>query len=203
MITANKDLMKQARERLEGNWGLPIGVSLVYSIILCVFNYTPSILGIPPFSSLVILIIGGPLLLGLYRFYLAFSRGQDVSFNQLFEGFNYFSNALVAYLLMTIFVLLWLLLLIVPGIIMAIAYSQTFYILADDPTVKPMDALRKSQKMMYGYKWKYFCLGLRFIGWALLCVLTLGIGFIFLAPYVQLSFTKFYEDVKANYVEAA
>ena len=61
-----------------------------------------------------------------------------------------------------------------------------------------MDALRKSKEMMDGYKWKYFCLGLRFIGWALLCVLTLGIGILWLSPYVQVSYAKFYEDVKNN-----
>jgi uncharacterized membrane protein len=52
--------------------------------------------------------------------------------------------------------------------------------------------------MMDGYKWKYFCLGLRFIGWALLCVLTLGIGFLWLSPYIQVSYAKFYEDLKKN-----
>ena len=99
---------------------------------------------------------------------------------------------------MVVFVFLWALLLIIPGIIAAIAYSQTFYILAEDDTIGSMDALRKSKEMMIGYKWKYFCLGLRFIGWALLCVLTLGIGFLWLSPYIQVSYAKFYEDLKTN-----
>ena len=61
-----------------------------------------------------------------------------------------------------------------------------------------MDAIDKSKKMMDGYKWKYFCLVLRFLGWALLCILTLGIGFLWLIPYMQVSMAKFYDDVKAN-----
>ncbi|MDR2938603.1 MAG: DUF975 family protein [Prevotellaceae bacterium] len=198
MITENKDLMTQARENLKGNWGLPIGVSLVCAIIVGGFG-----LIVPPFGSLAVLLVAGPLYLGLYDFYLAFSRGHNVRFSQLFDGFSYFVTALLTYLLMVLIILLGLLLLIVPGIIWSFAYSQTFFVLADNPTISPTDALRKSREMMNGYKWKYFCLSCRFIGWALLCILTLGIGFIFLAPYMQLSFTKFYEDVKANYVEVA
>ena len=51
---------------------------------------------------------------------------------------------------------------------------------------------------MYGHKWKFFCLGLRFIGWILLCCLTFGIGMFWLAPYMQVSAAKFYEDVKGD-----
>ena len=91
-----------------------------------------------------------------------------------------------------------MLLLIIPGIIAALSYSMTFYILADDNSIGAMDAIKKSKKMMDGYKWKYFCLGLRLLGWALLCVLTLGIGFLWLIPYAQVSVAKFYDDVKAN-----
>jgi uncharacterized membrane protein len=103
--------------------------------------------------------------------------------------------------LMLVFTLLWMLLLIIPGIIAAISYSLTFYIIADDDTIKPMEAIDKSKQMMDGYKWKYFFLALRFLGWALLCILTLGIGFLWLIPYVQVTFAKFYDDVKANQIK--
>ncbi|GHT57847.1 hypothetical protein FACS18945_2990 [Bacteroidia bacterium] len=95
----------------------------------------------------------------------------------------------------------WSLLLIIPGIIAAISYSMTFYIIADDPAISAMDAINKSKKMMYGYKMKYFCLSLRFLGWALLCILTLGIGFLWLMPYIQVTFAKFYDDLKAANTE--
>jgi len=101
---------------------------------------------------------------------------------------------------MSLFILLWSLLLIIPGIIAALSYSMTFYILADDNSIGAMDAINKSKKMMYGYKWKYFCLGLRFLGWAILCILRLGIGFLWLSPYVHVSVTKFYEDIKENQI---
>jgi len=196
MITANKDLMRQAREALEGKWGLAIGVTLVYMLIA---GAASSIF--PGVGTIIALVIGGPLALGVSGFFLGLSRRQEVKFSEMFNGFNHFVVALGAYLLMVLFVFLWSLLLIIPGIIASIAYALTFFILAEDPTLSPMEALRKSKKMMYGYKWKYFCLGLRFIGWALLCLLTLGLGFIVLMPYIYASYAKFYDDVKANYVE--
>lgn len=140
-------------------------------------------------------IIGGPVILGLSIFALALSRNQNPGLPRVFEGFQNFGVALGAYLLMLLFVFLWLLLLIIPGIIAAYAYSQTFYIIAEDPAVGPLQAIRKSKEMMSGNKWKLFCLNLRFIGWALLCLLTFGIGFLWLAPYMLISFAKFYDDV--------
>ena len=89
--------------------------------------------------------------------------------------------------------------LIIPGIIKAIAYSQLFYILAEDPDISAQDALRKSEAMMYGHKWQYFWLVLSFIGWSILCILTLGIGYLWLIPYMNVSFANFYMDVKDNY----
>ena len=135
---------------------------------------------------------------GICMFTLSLSRNENARLEQIFEGFRNYGTVLGAYLLMIVFIFLCALLLIIPGIIAAIAYSQTFYILAEDDTIDSMDALRKSKEMMDGYKWKYFCLGLRFIGWALLCVLTLGIGFLWLSPYIQVSYAKFYEDLKTN-----
>lgn len=97
---------------------------------------------------------------------------------------------------MILYVLLWTLLLIVPGIIAALGYSMTFYILADEPELKAEEALRKSKAMMDGYKLKLFYLDLRFFLLAFLCILTLGIGFLWLIPYVNVTTALFYEDIK-------
>jgi uncharacterized membrane protein len=190
MKTLNAELMRMARESLKGKWGLAIAAFVIYFAISLVAQFIP-ILGI--FINLIII---GPLVLGLSVFTLNLSRNQDARIEQLFEGFNNFVNALGTYLLMVVFIFLWMLLLIVPGIIAALSYSMAFYILADDPKVGPMEAIDKSKKMMYGYKWKLFCLYCRFIGWALLCILTLGIGFLWLGPYVMVSSAKFYDDIK-------
>ena len=93
--------------------------------------------------------------------------------------------------------------LVIPGVVLAIVLSymlaMTFYIVADDDTVGYADALRRSRVMMKGVKWKYLCLSFRFLGWSLLCMfLTLGIGFIWLAPYMATSLALFYHDVKGR-----
>jgi uncharacterized membrane protein len=194
MSTANTELMQQARESLAGKWGQAIGAFVVYMLIVIAVQL------IPFAGPIISLLIGGPMAIGLATYSLALARNEDANINQLFEGFNKFGLALAAYFLMLVFILLWMLLLIIPGIIAAFSYAMTFYIIADDESIDAMEAIDKSKAMMDGYKWKYFCLALRFVGWALLCILTLGIGFLWLVPYMQVSNAKFYEDVKANYM---
>ncbi len=204
-ITENRILMAQARESLKGKWGLAIGTVFVYMLILIaiqlidyVFIY---ISGDRSFIGLLIsILITGPFALGLAIFALSLSRNQDAKLSQIFEGFQKYGVAFGAYILQLIFVLLWMILLIIPGIIAAIAYSQTYYILAEDDSIGPLQAITKSKEMMKGNKWKYFCLGLRFIGWGLLCILTLGIGYLWLAPYMMISYAKFYDDIAGKEV---
>lgn len=195
MRTENITLMRMAKESLNGKWGLAAGTFFVYFILIACIQIPSSF--IPPIG-LASLIITGPLVLGIAIFALSISRNQNAELVQLFKGFENFGNSLAAYLLMVVFIFLWMLLLIVPGIIAAISYAMTFFIIADDPSIGPMDAIDKSKKMMYGYKWKYFCLIFRFFGWFLLCLLSLGIGFLWLAPYVQVTIAKFYDDIKDN-----
>ena len=76
---------------------------------------------------------------------------------------------------------------------------MTPYILRDEPDLSYNAAIEKSMAMMEGHKMKYFLLGLSFIGWGLLCCLTLGIGFFFLLPYIYVAYAAFYEDVKSEY----
>lgn len=197
MNTENVVLMKMAREALKDKWGIAIGTFVVYTLIIIAVQVSTEFF---PFAGLIGLLISGPMALGLAIFSINISRNQDARLEQIFEGFNNFGTSLGAYLLMALFILLWSLLLIIPGIIAALSYSMTFYILADDNSIGAMDAINKSKKMMYGYKWKYFCLSLRFLAWAILCILTLGIGFLWLSPYVQVSVAKFYDDIKENQI---
>ncbi|MBV1888515.1 MAG: DUF975 family protein, partial [Urechidicola sp.] len=86
----------------------------------------------------------------------------------------------------------------IPGIIAALSYSMTFFIIADDESIKPMDAIDESKRMMDGHKWKLFEMYIRFFGWSVLCLLTLGIGFLWFIPYMHVSLAKFYDDLKKN-----
>ena len=204
MITSNKDLMTQARNSLSGRWGLAVGTFFVYMLIMVVIgslNYSAGFGGLRFVVSIAPLLLNGAFVLGVATFSLAIARDEDAKLEMIFYGFKYYVKTLGLYLLMVLFILLWMLLLIVPGIIAAISYSLAFYIMHDDPTIGVMEAIGKSKKMMYGYKWKFFCLGLRFIGWFLLGILSSGIGFLWIVPYISISFAKFYDDVKANSIE--
>lgn len=189
--TENRDLMAQARDSLRGKWGLAIGATVIYWIIVVAVGF------IPIAGQIISLVISGPMTLGFCMFFLSFSRGQDPTLSELFEGFSRFGTAFCAYILQGIFVLLWALLLIIPGIIAALSYSMTYYIICDNESISALDAIRASKELMRGNKWKLFCLGLRFIGWSLLCLLTLGIGYLWLTPYMATSFAKFYDDIAA------
>ena len=191
MNSGNFVLRQKALESLQGKWGLAVGVSFIYLLIIGAFNTAPHYFGTIP-----TLIITGPMLLGYTLFGLTISRNQETRLELLFMGFNRFGTALVAYLLMVLYIVLWSILFIIPGIIAALSYSMTFFIISDDNSIEAMDALRKSKKMMMGYKMKLFMLELSFIGWALLCILTFGIGFLWLMPYMQTSMSNFYDDLK-------
>ena len=190
MKTPNSVLMSQARETLKGKWLEGVKVTFIYGLITVVIQ------GIPDIGQFASFVIAGPFALGIAHFWLSFARKQDHNLNQIFSGFHDFWRGLKGYFLVALYTLLWSLLLIIPGIIAALSYSQMYYILAEDKNIGVNAAIDKSKAMMEGNKWKLFLLGLRFIGWALLCILTLGIGFLWLVPYIQVTMVKFYDDIK-------
>ena len=153
---------------------------------------------IPILGTPLSFILSGPLMIGAAYVALKIYKNDGAETNDLFFGFNHlFGNSIIAYLLMNVLIIVRLLLLIVPGIIAVLAYSQTFFILAENPSMDPYEAILKSKKMMQGFKWKYFQIGLILFGLGLLCLLTCGIGFLWLIPYKYVVYANFYEKVKA------
>jgi uncharacterized membrane protein len=103
---------------------------------------------------------------------------------------------------MSIFTILWFLLLIIPGFVALLRYSQTFYILSEDESIGPLEAISKSKEMMMGNKWKLFCLYCRFIGWFIVCIITLGFAGLYVGPYLSQSCANFYNDlINDNLIE--
>jgi uncharacterized membrane protein len=197
----NSELRGDARAQLKGKWGMAILAMIVYMVVTNVaagiFAAIPRI-G-PFFSFIVSLIIAGPLTLGLVSFFIRLKRGEEANLENVFDGFKNFSSSFILILLTAIFTWLWSLLLIVPGIIKSFSYSLAFYILNDNPDMKPLDAITQSRKMMDGYKGKLFMMYLCFFGWSILCLFTLGIGYIWLIPYMQAAIANFYDDVRNSY----
>ena len=186
----NAEITARARVMLKGAWRAPILASAIYLSIILLLECIPVI------GWIGAIVLSGPLTLGYYMAYLAFVRTREMRLSQIFDGFRYFANSFLAYLLKTVFIILWALLLIIPGIIAALSYAMTFFILADNPGMEGLTAITQSKELMRGRKWKLFCLGCRFIGWFLLGIISLGIGFLWIVPYFQTSLTIFYEDLK-------
>ena len=191
-MTNNAQIMKDARASLEGKWQLAIGTFLIFFLI------TMGTSLIPFAGQLISLLIAGPLSVGAAFFALKLARGQEAKTDDLFFSFNNnLGNSILAYLLVFVFAFIGFILLIIPGIIVALALSQTWFILAENPSMDSYSAVIKSKDMMNGFKWQYFKIGLRLFGLGLLCLLTLGIGFLWLIPYQYIVYAKFYEEVKA------
>ena len=184
-ITVN-EIFSKSKSDLHGKWGTAIGLVVIYMIIYLG-------LSLIPYVGKVSFLILGPFIMGIAIFALNLVDNKEISINQLFDGFKFhFQRSFVAYLLMTLFIILWSLLLIVPGVIAAISYSQTFYIMAENPEIEPMQAIDQSKLLMEGYKLQYFIMVLALVGLGILCIFTIGIGFLWLAPFTKICTANFY-----------
>ena len=211
----NSELRAHARERLEGKWGTFVLMTFLFYVIhvlLQIPGYIGSLLEIlspenvlaslsfSHFSNILSL-LALPLSWGLTVSLLRNHREESVDLENLFDGFRggRYTRVFCALFLVQLFTFLWALLLIIPGIIKAFSYALTPYILLDEPELTARQAITRSCEIMQGRRWKLFCLYLSFIGWGILSLLTFGIGFLWLAPYMNASIAAFYEDARAEY----
>lgn len=195
----NSEYRAQARAALKGNWTQPVVAILLVGFIISgiqgCFSY--AILNRPWLSTLSLL-VALPLSYGLIVSMLLFFRGQkDTCIESAFHlAFKPYSRAFLVEFFKTVMVTLGFALLIVPGIVLDVAYSMAEFISYDEPEISEAEALRRSRRMMKGHKWQLFCLELSFIGWILLSILSLGIGLLWVGPYISQSVAAFYEDLK-------
>ena len=207
-----RELKWEAKQALKGKWGLAI----LFSILTFSINsFIPLLMEIlfsggfntwsstdnPPAGaqlvSWIFTIALSPVIYGYYSVFLDMERSNSVAVKNLFQAFDasiYF-KVLGIYFLSTVYTILWSLLLIIPGIIKAMAYSQIYFILKDDQNIGINEAITKSRKLMDGYKGTYFLLLLSFIGWAFVGILTIGIAFLWIIPYYTASLAAFYEKL--------
>ncbi len=185
----NSEIRRAARYALKGNWTQAVLTTLVFTLV-------SSAAGSIPLAGLLVVC---PLSFGFMICFLRMVRGEDSDemVGDQFSVFNKYGRYLGVSLLYTLYVLLWSLLLVVPGIVKSYAYAMTPYVVHDHPELDADDCIHESRMMMKGHKWKLFCMDLSFIGWGILCIFTLGIGFLWLQPYIETSHSKFYEELKA------
>ena len=134
--------------------------------------------------------------IGICQFSLNMAGDKDVAFADIFSGFNTALKAIGLYILITIIVGIGFVLLIVPGIILALMFSQAYYIMAENRDMSIMDCLKKSAEMMKGHKGEYFVLILSFLGWAIVAAIPLGLGYLWLLPYINITFADYYLELK-------
>ncbi len=178
-----RQLKQRAREVLSGSWGVVLVVYVLNGILTLVAStILPGLGGIA---------ISGPMEAGVDSIYMTLQREEEPIVEQLFSGFENFLNTFLAGVLRSVLVGLWTLLLIVPGIVASLGYSQTFYILNDQPELEAMEALRASKELMNGHKLEYFLLQLSFLPWFLLCVFILPAFFV--VPYWNATRAAYYD----------
>ncbi len=146
-------------------------------------------------GGLVSGILAGPISFGFCNLALQGADHQSLSLGDGFLGFRKFGRAFLWNLLVGIFVFLWSLLLIVPGIIKSFSYAMTPFILIDHPEMGVLDAITESRRIMDGHKWEFFCLNFSFIGWWLLGIFTCGLLFLWLIPYQSITVAAFYRSL--------
>ena len=145
----------------------------------------------------IALFIVGPISIGLATYSLSIVNEEDYSYNQIATGFKYFFKALFLYLLFNISVLIGTILLIIPGVVIFLMFSQIFYIIAENPQIGVIDAFKKSASLMKNKKLQYLGLGLRYILFFILGVFTLGIWWLWLTPQMYVSFAIFYKELQS------
>ncbi len=196
-MISREEIKGQAKAQIQGKIGMLFLIMLLFGAIGAASNmvfFVGSLIVVPP------------MMLGYYYVYLDVCAGGEADVNRLFEGFKRMGQAICLYLLVVIFTFLWSLLFLIPGIIKAISYSQSFLILAEHPEMTASEALNESKRIMDGHKWEYFVLMLSFLGWELLASCTCGILYIWLAPYMTATYVNYYHKLVGSdtpIVEAA
>lgn len=190
-----REYRKDARTLLEGG---VFGTKFLYAVlVVLVIGAIEALLSATVVGTLATLVLMGPLSYGSIVIFRRVVQNKDekANLNHLFDGFkDRFSESLVTSLLETLFIILWTLLLIVPGIIKSYSYAADMY-LVHEKGIEGKEAITKSRELMRGNKWKLFCLDLSFIGWYFVGILCFGVGVLWVEAYRNVARTEFFEDI--------
>lgn len=170
-------------------YGIPVEVSFLSSAMAALFVMIFSAAAI---YSVIQSVIGGAVELGMCAYFSKCALGLDADIQDEFAYFKYFGKAFGLRVVMSLFISLWSILFVIPGIIASYRYAMAPYLMAEHPEMGIMEAINESKRMMNGNKWALFCLDFSFLGWSILSIFTLGIGKLFLNPYTQMATAHFY-----------
>lgn len=218
------DYRAKARAALAGKWGNALVVALVAGIFGALMTgsnftlnfdldentmkYIPDAVkvyliiatSIGGVLSLAQFIMGGVVQLGYCKYLLKQQDGEDGDVKDLFSEMDRFGDGFVLSLLTSLYIILWTMLFIIPGIVAAYRYAMAPFILHENRGMRASDAIAESKYLMDGNKGDLFVLDLSFIGWILLNILTLGIGSLWLNPYMNAARAAFYRTLRPRVV---
>ena len=182
------ELKSLAKEQIRGNIGMLFISALVMSLIVSAASAITVGIGT--------IFIAAPLQIGWILILFGLTEGVKPEVSTIFDGFAIYGKALLLYILTAIYVMLWSLLFFIPGFVKAYSYSMAPYILAENQNMTASEAINESRRIMNGHKMDLFVLELSFIPWLLLCMITFGIAFIYVAPYMDMTRVNFYNKIK-------
>lgn len=193
-----QQIKTMAREQIRGKvLGTLFRISLFIYLIMLAAELAGAL--VHPIVGMVLSLLLVPAFtVSNIRIYRKLTFGIYPQNRDMFVGFYNYVSAVATYYLSLVLTLAWRLLLIVPGIIKGLGYTFSMYVAAEHPEISPIEALRRSEKMMKGHKMELFVLMLSFIGWMVLAPFTLGILYIWLIPYMQASLVNFYNSIKPD-----
>lgn len=211
------DFRKIARDSLRGKWGLAVLAGLVATILGGTQSgvtggvelseremrmLSPEILtfisGFAIVSLIITILIGGVTEIGYTKFNMNIVRDKNPQFTDILSYYNYIKKGVGLTVIRGFFVFLWSLLFVVPGIVAFYRYAMMPYLLAENPNMTVMEAMKQSKIMMKGNKFRLFCLHFTFIGWKILAAFTLGIGFLWVNPYEAAAEAAFFDSLSSD-----
>ena len=199
----NQDYKNRALASLEGNWGKTAIATLIFLILSMGISWTVTtpmgdnlVMSYSTQGFLTLLCL--PLGWGFVVYFLNLIRNDNTDYERLFDGYKDFIRIFLTEFLVNLATGIGMILLIIPGLIIGSGLVMTGFILKDDKEISAVDAMKKSWEMTDGHKGALVLLFLSFLGWIILSIFTLGIGMLFLYPYMQTALAHCYEDLKAE-----
>lgn len=165
--------MMEYFERAAQDMSLP----LIAGVVLMVYNIFVSIINI-----------------GYCRVCLMTAREEQIAFRDIFEAFGFWVKAILLTLVQGIIIMLGTLCFVIPGIILSFSYSQTTFVLIDNPDMGIFKILRTSREMMEGHKIEFFVFELSYILWNMLTAV-IGVASVFVLPYMNVGRALYYEHL--------
>lgn len=183
-------LKTQAKALLKPQFFTVLLTGIVSGLVVALLNVIPVV------GNIASIVIAGPLAMGAMLVYTTVTAGKTAQLEQLFEPFKTnFLTAFLANLISVIMIMLYSLLLVVPGIMKAYSYAMVPYVLRYEPELSAMDALHRSEDLMRGHRMELFMLELSFLSWLPLFIITVGLAGFWVGPYIEITQTLFYDRI--------